>query len=102
MPNKPSSRKATRQAAKRRVHNRAQRSAMRTAIKRVRRVTDNSRPDASTVEAIKSIAPAVQAAQAKLGKAAKVGLIKKNTAARLQSRIAKAVRKAQLRLLSAN
>lgn len=81
MPNKPSTRKRVRQNEKRRAHNRALRSTMRTAVKK-----------ANTAIASKDVAELdtlVREAQARLGKAAKTGLIKKNNMSRKQSRLMK-------------
>jgi small subunit ribosomal protein S20 len=72
-----------RQAARGRARNRPQRAALRTAVKKARGA-------ATTEEA----APAFKAAETELDRAARKGLIHRNTAARLKSRLAKAARKA--------
>ncbi len=92
MPNKVSAEKRVRQAAKARERNRMKRSAMRKAIKAVRKVTDGPSP---SPEAVAALAPALREAQKSLGKAAKTGLIKKNKAARLTSRMMRAANKAK-------
>lgn len=92
MPNKVSAEKRVRQAAKARERNRAARSAMRKIIKDVRTITDVAHPVASAVEGIQ---PKLVAAQRSLGKAAKTGLIKKNKAARVTSRLALATNRAR-------
>jgi small subunit ribosomal protein S20 len=92
VPNKVSAEKRVRQAAKARERNRAARSAMRKIIKDVRTVTDVAAPSAAAVE---TVTPKLVAAQRSLGKAAKTGLIKKNKAARVTSRLALAVNKAR-------
>ncbi|MCC6548067.1 30S ribosomal protein S20 [Candidatus Sumerlaeota bacterium] len=87
MPNKESSRKRVRQNERRNVRNRAARSEMRSAVKEV----------GASISAKKSaddLKKVVSAAQSKLGKASKRKLIKKNKAARLQSRLMKAANKA--------
>jgi small subunit ribosomal protein S20 len=89
VPNKPQTRKRVRQNEKRRAHNRQLRSSMRTAVKKV-----NNSIEEKQAETLDST---LKEAQSKLGKAAKVGLIKKNTMARTQSRLMKkaaAVKKA--------
>jgi len=92
VPNKVSAEKRVRQAAKARERNRAARSAMRKVIKDVRTVTDAAAPSAAAVE---TVSPKLAAAQRSLGKAAKTGLIKKNKAARVTSRLARAVNRAR-------
>jgi small subunit ribosomal protein S20 len=81
MPNKPSAKKALRQATKRNVWNNARRAAFRNAIKKALKAT-------SAEEATKLI----KEAQKALDKAAKRGVIKKNTAARKLSRLVKKVK----------
>lgn len=76
MPNKQNARKALRQTEKHALANTARREAFRGAIKKVLKAT-------STEEAKKLVLVAQQA----LDKAAKVGVIKKNTAARRLSRL---------------
>lgn len=76
MPNKPAARKALRQTKRHVVQNQARREAFKNAIKNVLKAK-------SSVEAKKLVI----AAQKALDKAAKVGVIKKNTAARKLSRL---------------
>lgn len=70
--------KRHRQNVKARVRNRVQRGAMRSAIKRVR--------GAESTDAAKESLPV---AVKRIDKAAKKGVIHKNAAARLKSRLAK-------------
>ncbi|HEY3280604.1 MAG TPA: 30S ribosomal protein S20 [Gemmatimonadales bacterium] len=81
MPKIKSAKKAMRQARSRQERNRTQRSALRTAVKRVRAAT------AATA------ATAYVVASRLLDRAARKGLIHKNTAARHKSRLAKLVKK---------
>jgi small subunit ribosomal protein S20 len=85
--NKMSSKKRVRQNEKRRIRNRAARSTLRGSVKAVRKAVETNE--------IESIESMVSAAQSKLGKGAKNNLIKKNTLARTQSRLMKAVSKAK-------
>ncbi len=80
MPNLPSAKKRMRQNRKRRTLNRGQRSAVRTAIKQVRSATTG-----------KDAQAALRRAESLLDRAARKGRIKKNTAARYKSRLAKVV-----------
>jgi small subunit ribosomal protein S20 len=82
VPKIKSAKKAMRQARSRQERNRTQRSALRTAVKRVR---------AATAEAAAS---AYIVAARLLDRAARKGLIHKNTAARHKSRLAKLIKKA--------
>jgi len=76
MPNKNSAKKALRQTKTHALQNKAKREALRTAVKNVTK--------AKTVgEAMKLVVAAQQA----LDKAAKIGVIKKNTASRRLSRL---------------
>jgi small subunit ribosomal protein S20 len=86
VPNKKSAEKAARQAEKRRLHNRAQRSTLRTELRKTREAIATG--DAAVV------APQLSVAQSKLGKAAKVNLIKKKTASRRTSRLMKSAHRA--------
>ena len=81
MPRIKSAKKAMRQARARFTHNRAQRSALRTALKHVRQA-------ASAAAATQAYAVAVRL----LDRAARKGLIHRNNAARLKSRLAKFVK----------
>lgn len=83
MPNTRSAKKRMRQAGRGRARNRPQRAALRTALKKVR--------GAATAE---QAAQALKAAETMLDRAARKGLIHRNTAARHKSRLAKAARKA--------
>ncbi len=82
MPRIKSAKKAMRQGRAHAIHNRAQRSALRTAVKRVRAAT--SAADAQQ---------ALRAAARALDRAARRGLIHKNSAARHKARLAAAVKK---------
>ena len=83
MPNSPSAKKALRKSQKRRLANRSQRSALRTDVKKARVALDD---EDVTQDAT---AAAVKAAMRHLDKSAGKGLIHKNKAARLKSRLAK-------------
>ena len=85
MPNSPSAKKALRKSLKRRAVNRSNRSALRTDLKKAR-VSVESVGGETTAEAA---AEAVKAAMRHLDKSAGRGLIHKNKAARLKSRLAK-------------
>ena len=78
MPTIKSSKKRMRQAAKHRTHNRSQRAAVRTAVKRVRQ--------AETAEQAQA---AFREAERQLDRAARKGLVGKNTAARGKRRLHK-------------
>jgi small subunit ribosomal protein S20 len=80
MPNKQNAKKALRQNKKRAALNKTRRDAFKEAIKKTTKA-------ASKDEAMKMVV----AAQKALGKAAKRGVIKKNTAARKLSRLMKKV-----------
>lgn len=80
MPNKANARKALRQSKKNAAANLLRRDAFKTALKKVAKAT-------SKTEALKLISVAQKA----LDKAAHRGVIKKNTAARKLSRLAKRV-----------
>ncbi len=82
MPNKANAKKALRQNIKRAALNKARKDAFRGAIKSTLKATTKA-------EALKG----AEAAQKALGKAAKRGVIKKNTAARKLSRLMKKVNK---------
>ncbi|MBI2462913.1 MAG: 30S ribosomal protein S20 [Candidatus Spechtbacteria bacterium] len=85
MPITKSAKKALRQSAKRREHNSSAKKAMKNAIKDLKKLVREGK----TEEARKQL-PAVYKV---LDKSAKTNLIKKNTAARYKSRIAKSVAK---------
>jgi small subunit ribosomal protein S20 len=80
VPNIASAKKRMRQSRKRRVVNRAQRSAVRSAMKQVREATTG-----------KDAQAAYRRAESLLDRAARKGRMKKNTAARYKSRLAKVV-----------
>lgn len=80
MPNKASAKKALRQTIKRTILNKARKESFRSAIKDAVKAT--------TPHEAKKLAIAAQKA---LDKAAKRGVIKKNTAARKLSRLMKKV-----------
>ena len=82
MPNKHSAEKALRQTKRHAVQNQVRRDAFRNALKAVHK--------AKTQAEGKKL---ISAAQKALDKAAKVGVIKKNTAARRLSRLAAKVKK---------
>ncbi len=88
MPQSPTAKKALRQNIKRRLVNRTQRSALRTVVKKVR--TAISAGDIPAARA------AASQAFKKLDQSAAKDLIHKNTASRLKSRIAKAIKAADL------
>jgi len=81
VPNKQSAKKRARQNERLRVHNRAKRSDMRTAVKSAKKAILSKDVD--------HVDEQVKAAQAKLAKAAKTKLIKKNAMSRQQSRLMK-------------
>ncbi|MGE0374078.1 MAG: 30S ribosomal protein S20 [Planctomycetaceae bacterium] len=84
MPNTASAKKELRKSRTRRLRNRAQRSSLRGALKRVRNAVTEK--DQSAAE------QALRAAAKKLDQAAAKHLIHKNTAARVKSRLSKALR----------
>ena len=85
MPNKPSAKKALRQDKKRAARNLEVKKAYKQAIKSVIKALEEGKKD---------VAELTTAAQKKLDKAAKMGVIKKNTASRKLSRLMKKVNKA--------
>ncbi len=87
MPNKKSAIKRVRQNEKRRLHNRKQRSSMRTSVKAVLHAVETQN--------LEGVDQLINKAQSKLGKAAKVNLVKKKTASRRVSRLMKAVNRAK-------
>lgn len=80
MPNIKSTKKRMRQAAKNRTLNRSQRAAVRTAVKHVRQAETAEQADAAYREA-----------ERQLDRAARKGLVGKNTAARGKRRLHKLV-----------
>jgi small subunit ribosomal protein S20 len=85
MPIKESAKKALRQAKKRRVLNLARQKAAKDIVKKIKKMAIAGQKD----EAKKLMASAYQA----IDKAAKRGVIKKNTAARKKSRLMKMLNK---------
>ncbi len=80
MPNLRNARKALRQAQKRTLENNAVRRTYKKAVKEVTKAIEKGE---------KNIAEQMRIAQKQLGKAAKKGVMKKNTAARKLSRLMK-------------
>ncbi len=83
MPITSSAKKALRQNAKRRKMNIARKNKIKSLIKEVRSLADKKK-----IEEAKKLLPQVYKA---LDKTAKAGTIKKNTASRKKSRIAKLI-----------
>lgn len=86
MANKQSAEKQNRQRLKRTAANNSRRSQMRTAIKKVRAAISAKQGD--------QVAPLLQEAVKLIDRAGGRGLIKKNTSARLVSRLTVAARQA--------
>lgn len=86
MPNIKSVKKRVKTSEKKNVQNVAQRSALRTSIKKAKVAIEGN---------AENKAEAVKTASINLDKAASKGLIKKQTAARKKSRLAKAANKAE-------
>ncbi len=87
MPITSSAKKALRASKHKRVFNQERKDALTSVIKKVKKfITDKN-----TKEAVALLAQAYKA----IDKAAKTNLIKKNTAARKKSRLAKLLKKAQ-------
>lgn len=84
MPIKNSAKKALRQSHKRAEANKVFKDAYKKALKSVRKALEAGEKDVTAL---------VQASQKALDKAAKKGVIKKNTAARKLSRLHKKVQK---------
>jgi small subunit ribosomal protein S20 len=82
VPTIKSTKKRMRQSAKRRVQNRTQRATVRTAVKRVRQ--------AETAEQAEL---AFHDAERQLDRAARKGLVPKNTAARQKQRLRKMIQR---------
>lgn len=88
MPNSPSAKKRLRQNEKRRLANRAVRSAMRTQIRKVREaVQAGNMTDAETQRRL---------ADNRLDRAAARGVIHRNTAARMKSRLQALLKRAKV------
>lgn len=83
MPIKQSAKKALRQAKKRALANKTVRDASKLAVKNVLKALDTG----------KDLKEVIRAAQQKLDKAAKKGVIKKQTASRKLSRLMKKMNK---------
>lgn len=83
MPINRNAKKALRQSHKRRLHNRATRSALKTIIKKAREATHGTDVPAGQA--------ALQLASKRLDQAAAKGQIHRNKAARLKSRMSKAL-----------
>jgi small subunit ribosomal protein S20 len=81
MANTSSAKKAARSALRKRVHNERRKRAMRSGVKEFRRVASNAKDAAAKL-------PEVFQA---IDKALKRGVIKKNTAARMKSKLSKMV-----------
>jgi small subunit ribosomal protein S20 len=84
MPNSPSAKKRLRQSLDRRARNRTVRSALRTQIKKVRTAIAGGDAAASETE--------FRLAAKKLDQAAAKGVLHRNAAARLKSRLSKAIK----------
>jgi len=85
MPITKSAKKALRQSLRRKVRNLQQKNKIKNLIKEVKGLISQKK-----IEEAKNLLPQVYKL---LDKAAKTGLIKKNTAARKKSRIAKALQR---------
>jgi small subunit ribosomal protein S20 len=85
MPNLPHAAKAHRQSLKKKVKNLKKKVAFRSTIKEIKKLLE----EGQTKEAEQYLSKAYKA----LDKAAKAGVIKKNTAARKKSRLVKRIRK---------
>jgi small subunit ribosomal protein S20 len=84
MPNSVSAKKRHRQSLDRRARNRAARSALRSVIRKVRATIATGDADASATE--------FRTLVKKLDQAAAKGILHANTAARIKSRISKAIK----------
>ncbi len=84
MPITESAKKALRQSKKRRAKNLQKQNDYKIAVKKIAKMTKAGKKD----EASKALSIAYKA----IDKAAKVGVIKKNKAARLKSKVAKLVK----------
>jgi len=82
MPNLQNAKKALRQAQKRTAENNVVKRAYKLAVKNVTKASNKG----------EDVTQLLQVAQEKLDKAAKKGVLKKNTAARKLSRLVKRVR----------
>lgn len=82
MANTSSAKKATRGALRKRVYNERRKRAMKTGVKEFRKLAGGK-----TADAAKKLSEVFQA----IDKALKRGIIKKNTAARMKSKLSKMV-----------
>ncbi len=87
MPNTKSAKKHLKQSIKRRARNRSVKSELRHEMKEVRTAIGAGKVEEATKEAV--------VAQTKLDRAATQGIIHRNKAARLKSRMAKALKSAK-------
>lgn len=87
MPHTQSAKKRLKQSTAAKLRNRAVKSELRTKIKAVRASTTGGNVDAAKTEIV--------AAQSKLDRAAARGVIHKNKAARVKSRLSKALKAAK-------
>ncbi|MBX9789353.1 MAG: 30S ribosomal protein S20 [Pirellulales bacterium] len=87
MPNTKSAKKRHRQSLERRARNRATKSTLKTLVKKVRVAVKEGNGTAAS-EALKDV-------QTRLDKAAAQGVIHKNAAARVKSRLSAAVKGAE-------
>ena len=85
MPIKKAAKKALRQSLKRRARNIRKKEKMKELLKEFKNLLSNKE-----IEKAKSLLPQIYKS---LDKAAKTGLIKKNTASRKKSRMAKAIQR---------
>lgn len=93
MPNSVSAKKRLRQSLDRRSRNRAVRSALRTAIKKVRTTIGGGDAAASDAE-FRSLVKKIDQAAAK-------NILHANTAARIKSRLSKAIKSTKAKAASA-
>lgn len=84
MPNSPSAKKRLRQSLDRRARNRAARSALRSVIRKLRTTIAGGDAEAAATE--------FRTVVKKLDQAAAKGILHANTAARIKSRISKAIK----------
>lgn len=87
MPNTQTAKKRLRQSVKRRAHNRARRSSLRTQLRKVR--------SAIAAGQLEQAASEFRLAVKKLDQTAAAGVIHRNTAARLKSRLSATIKRAQ-------
>jgi len=87
MPIKKSAKKAFRQSLKRRARNLAYKRKIKRLVKNIKRLVSEKK-----IKEAKSLLPQIYKI---LDKAAKIGVIKKNTAARKKSRITLTIKRAE-------